>query len=137
MRNFANTITNAEKLFNFAQVDRTSQTKGLLIRNKEMSSLCRLQDKVIFHHASLDCHKKTPFPIIFRIKVLLDPGSFKRLGRIHVDHSQTTLQIILYCKLSFNLVTFTFAIKHLISLAISFSKGCNGGGEGAEMHTYG
>ena len=50
--------------------------------------------------------------------------------RIYVDHPQTTLQIILYCKLSFNVVAFTFAVKHLISWAISFSKGCSGGGEG-------
>ena len=136
MRNFADTITDAEK-FNFAQVDRTSQTKGLLIPNKGMSSLCRLQEKISFPPCIFRLSSKNPFPIIFRIKVLLDPGSFKRLGRIYVDHPQTTLQIILYCNLSFNLVAFTFAIKHLISLAISFSKGCSGGGEGAEMHTYG
>ena len=111
--------------------------RGYLFLTRECRLCVDCKRKLVFHHASLDCHKKNPFPIIFRIKVLLDPGSFKRLGRIHVDHSQTTLQIILHCKRSVNLVAFTFAIKHLISLAISFSKGCSGGGEGAEMHTYG
>ena len=46
--------------FNFAQVDRTSQTKGLLIPNKGMSSLCRLQEKISF---PLCCHKKILFPL--------------------------------------------------------------------------
>ena len=78
-----------------------------------MSSLCRLQEKISFHHAYLDCHqKKFPFPIICGIKVLLDPGSFKKLTeRVYVDYPDQSLAVILYSELSFNLVTFTFSKK--------------------------
>ena len=78
-----------------------------------MSSLCRLQEKISFHHAYLDCHqKKFPFSIICGIKVLLDPGSFKKLTeRVYVDYPDQSLAVILYSELSFNLVTFTFSKK--------------------------
>ena len=124
MRNFANTITNAEKLFNFAQDDRTSRQRGYLFATRKCRLCVDCKRKLVFHHASLDCHKKNHFPLFFGSRYFLIQEALRDLNVF------MSIQIILYCKLSFNVVAFPFAIKHLISWAISFSKGCSGGGEG-------
>ena len=99
--------------------------RGYLFVTRNCRVCVDCKRKLVFHHASLDCHNKNPFPIIFRIKV-----SFLIKEALRDLNVFMSIQIILYCKLSFDVVAFPFAIKHLISWAISFSKGCSGGGEG-------
>ena len=98
--------------------------RGYLFVTRKCRVCVDCKRKLVFQHASLDCHKKIYFPLSFVSRYFLIKEALRDLNVF------MSIQIILYCKLSFNVVAFPFDIKHLISWAISFSKGCSGGGEG-------
>ena len=76
---------------NSAQVDRTSQTKGLLILNNGMSSLCRFQEKINFPPCifKLSSNKYFHFPLFVGSRYFLIKEALT-LGRTRKDIPHTT-----------------------------------------------
>ena len=99
-------MATASEKCNSAQIDMTSHTKGLRIFNSGVSSLCRLQEKINFLPYILRLSSKKNFhaPLFVGSRYFLIQDALRE--RMYINHPQTTLLIIPYNMLSFNLVAF-------------------------------
>ena len=88
---FASEMAATSEKCNSAQVDRTSQTKGLLILNNGMSSLCRFQEKINFPPCifKLSSNKYFHFPLFVGSRYFLIKEALT-LGRTRKDIPHTT-----------------------------------------------
>ena len=88
---FASEMAATSEKCNSAQVDRTSQTKGLLILNNGMSSLCRFQEKINFPPCifKLSSNKYFHLPLFVGSRYFLIKEALT-LGRTRKDIPHTT-----------------------------------------------